>query len=252
MMLLKDRVAVVTGGTRGIGYAIVKKYLENGAKVVLFGSKEESVNKAVESLKEENPDWVVEGMWPNLTDSEEMEQAIAKVGEKYGRLDILVNNAGMQVRGDAEEIELSRWDKLVELNITAVFELSQLAARQMIPRGGGKIINVASMLSFFGGFRCSPYAASKGAVAQLTKACSNEWAGKGINVNAIAPGYMDTPLNTTIINDPERNREITLRIPAHRWGLPEDLKGTVIYLASGAADYVSGAIIPIDGGYLGR
>ena len=108
------------------------------------------------------------------------------------------------------------------------------------------------MLSFFGGFRCSPYAASKGAVAQLTKACSNEWAGKGINVNAIAPGYMDTPLNTTIINDPERNREITLRIPAHRWGLPEDLKGTVIYLASGAADYVSGAIIPIDGGYLGR
>ncbi len=122
----------------------------------------------------------------------------------------------------------------------------------MIPQGSGKIINVASMLSFFGGYVCSPYAASKGAVAQLTKAFSNEWAGKGINVNAIAPGYMDTPLNTAIINDPVRNHEITLRIPAHRWGLPEDLKGTVIYLASSASDYVSGAIIPIDGGYLGR
>ena len=240
---LTGKKAIVTGSCQGLGRSIAEGLAQAGASVCLMDLNPDCAAVAQEMSA---GGLAFEGVTADLTDRKDLERGFLEAVSKLGGLDILVNNAGMQVRGDAEEIELSRWDKLVELNITAVFELSQLAARQMIPQGGGKIINVASMLSFFGGFRCSPYAASKGAVAQLTKACSNEWAGKGINVNAIAP------LNTTIINDPERNREITLRIPAHRWGLPEDLKGTVIYLASGAADYVSGAIIPIDGGYLGR
>ena len=210
---LTGKKAIVTGSCQGLGRSIAEGLAQAGASVCLMDL---NPNCAAVAREMSAGGLAFEGVTADLTDRKDLE------------------------RGFLEAVG------------TAVFELSQLAARQMIPRGGGKIINVASMLSFFGGFRCSPYAASKGAVAQLTKACSNEWAGKGINVNAIAPGYMDTPLNTTIINDPERNREITLRIPAHRWGLPEDLKGTVIYLASGAADYVSGAIIPIDGGYLGR
>ena len=185
-------------------------------------------------------------------DRSDLPRAFDECVRLLGGLDILVNNAGMQVRGKAEEIPLDGWDRLIELNVTAVFEMSQLAARQMLPQGYGKIINVASMLSFFGGLNCSPYAASKGAVAQLTKAFSNEWASKGINVNAIAPGYMNTALNTKLLNDPERYHEITLRIPAVRWGEADDLKGTVVYLASHAADYVTGAVIPIDGGYLSR
>lgn len=246
---LNGKKAIVTGACQGLGKSIAEGLAEAGAKVCIM-----DLNPDCEGIaKEMSKDGLQFcGVVVNLMDRADLVRGFEEAAEKLGGLDILVNNAGMQVRGNAEEIELSRWDKLIELNITAVFELSQLAARRMIPQGSGRIINVASMLSFFGGYVCSPYAASKGAVAQLTKACSNEWAGKGINVNAIAPGYMDTPLNTALINDPERNHEITLRIPAHRWGTPDDLKGTVIFLASEAASYVSGAIIPIDGGYLGR
>ena len=150
MMLLKDRVAVVTGGTRGIGYAIVKKYLENGAKAVLFGSKEESVNKAVQSLKAENPDWVVEGMWPNLTDSEEMEQAIAKVGEKYGRLDILVNNAGVSQSTKLEDYQPEDFAGIMNLNVNALFNAIQPAVKIMRAQGGGVILNTSSMVSISG------------------------------------------------------------------------------------------------------
>lgn len=246
---LTGKRAIVTGACQGLGQHMAIGLAEAGARVCIIDLNGET-SAIAESMCRDGMEFV--GISADLTNREDLARGFWEAVEKLGGLDILINNAGMQVRGNAEEIELSRWDKLVELNITAVFEMSQLAARHMIPQGSGKIINVASMLSFFGGYVCSPYAASKGAVAQLTKAFSNEWAGKGINVNAIAPGYMDTPLNTAIINDPVRNHEITLRIPAHRWGLPEELKGTVIYLASSASDYVSGAIIPIDGGYLGR
>lgn len=246
---LTGKKAIVTGSCQGLGRSIAEGLAQAGAVVCLMDLNPECAGVAA-GMSENG--LAFEGVTADLTDRKDLERGFLEAVGKLGGLDILVNNAGMQVRGEAQEIELARWDKLVELNITAVFEMSQLAARQMIPQGYGKIINVASMLSFFGGYRCSPYAASKGAVAQLTKACSNEWAEKGINVNAIAPGYMDTPLNTAIINDPARNHEITLRIPAHRWGVPDDLKGTVVYLASRAADYVTGAIIPIDGGYLGR
>ncbi len=249
MFDLSGKKAIVTGACQGLGKSIAEGLAEAGAKVCIMDLNSEC-EKIAKDMSKDGKEF--SGVVVNLLDREDLVKGFNDAVSKLGGLDILVNNAGMQVRGNAEEIELSRWDKLIELNVTSVFEMSQLAARHMISKGYGKIINVASMLSFFGGYVCSPYAASKGAVAQLTKAFSNEWAGKGINVNAIAPGYMDTPLNTAIINDPERNHEITLRIPAHRWGTPDDLKGTVVFLASKASDYVSGAIIPIDGGYLGR
>ena len=147
---------------------------------------------------------------------------------------------------------MSDWDDVLNVNLRAVFKMCQLAGRKMINDGGGKIINVASMLSFFGGFTVPAYAASKGGVAQLTKALSNEWASKGINVNAIAPGYMATEMNTKLIEDEKRNTEIISRIPAGRWGNPDDVRGVTIFLASKASDYLNGAIIPVDGGYLGR
>ena len=168
-----------------------------------------------------------------------------------GGIDILVNCAGIQKRHPSEEFPLSDWNKVIEINLTAVFHMCRLAGNEMLKKGKGKIINVASMLSFFGGYTVPAYAASKGGVAQLTKALSNEWAAKNINVNAIAPGYMATEMNTAIINDEKRNAAITARIPAKRWGTPEDVKGVVLFLASEASNYINGAIIPVDGGYLG-
>ena len=246
---LTGKKAIVTGAGSGLGNSLALGLAEAGAEVAIIDLMPNVAEVAAQMSVGGKRFY---GVRANLMDRADLPRAFDECVRLLGGLDILVNNAGMQVRGKAEEIPLEGWDRLIELNLTAVFEMSQLAARQMLPQGYGKIINVASMLSFFGGLNCAPYAASKGAVAQLTKAFSNEWASKGINVNAIAPGYMNTPLNTKLLNDPERYHEITLRIPAVRWGEPDDLKGTVIYLASHAADYVTGAVIPIDGGYLSR
>lgn len=246
---LNGKRAIVTGGCSGLGKSMAEGLASVGVTVALI-DRNPKTNQIAQEMSKNGMNF--HGITSDLTNRDDLVTGFQEAIQRLGGLDILINNAGMQVRGSAEEIPLERWDMLIELNVTAVFGMCQLAARKMIPQCSGKIINVASMLSYFGGLNCSPYAASKGAVAQLTKALSNEWAGKGINVNAIAPGYMDTPLNTAIINDPERNKEITLRIPAHRWGKPEDLIGTVIFLSSAASDYVSGAVIPIDGGYLGR
>lgn len=144
------------------------------------------------------------------------------------------------------------WEDVLQVNLTSVFQLCQLAGRKMLEQGAGKIINVASMLSFFGGYTVPAYAASKGGVAQLTKALSNEWAGRNVQVNAIAPGYMATEMNTALLADAKRNQEILARIPAGRWGSPEDVGGLAVFLASSASNYISGAVIPVDGGYLGR
>ena len=169
-----------------------------------------------------------------------------------GQLDILVNAAGVQKRHQSEDFPVSEFEEVLSVNLTAVFELSQLAGRVMLQQGHGKIINIASLLSFFGGYTVPAYAASKGGVMQLTKALSNEWAAKGINVNAIAPGYMATDMNTALLADEKRNAEITARIPAQRWGTEDDMKGPLLFLASDASNYVHGAILPVDGGYLGR
>ena len=248
---LTGRHAIVTGGSRGLGFAMAEGLCEAGAEVLVIGSGE-NAKKAEEKLTQKG--FHCKSLALDLSDRSAREEGFKKAVEMLGgTLDILVNNAGANYREDSENYPIDEWDKLIELNLTAVFEFSQLAAKQFMAQGTkGKIINTASLTSYFGGYRIPAYAASKGGVAQLTKAFANEWTGKDINVNAIAPGYMNTDMNTALVNDPGRNQEILSRIPAHRWGVPDDVKGVCIFLASDAADYVSGAVIPVDGGYLGK
>lgn len=186
----------------------------------------------------------------DLGDRRTLEGAFADAVATLGTLDILVNGHGIQRRHPAETFPLDDWDQVLEINLTSVFRLCQLAAQVMLPRGYGKIINIASMLTFTGGITVPAYAASKGGIGQLTKALSNDWARRGINVNAIAPGYMDTPMNAALIQDAVRNQQIRERIPVGRWGTPEDLQGAAVFLAAHASDYVCGAVIPVDGGWL--
>ncbi|MEE8706259.1 MAG: SDR family oxidoreductase [Oscillospiraceae bacterium] len=250
MFDLNGKTALVTGGTRGLGRGMAEGLAEAGAKVVIVGSSA-GVLKTAEELRAKGLD--VAGIRADLGQRDKIpamfQEALKMLG---GKIDILLNDAGVQRRNHCEDFTLEDWDTVININLNAVFVLCQLAGREMLKQGSGKIINMASMLSFFGGFTVPAYAASKGAVAQLTKALSNEWAGKNIQVNAIAPGYMATEMNTALINDNGRNTEILARIPAGRWGTPEDMKGLAVFLASDASNYVSGAVIPLDGGYLAK
>ncbi len=190
----------------------------------------------------------------DLRGDQTREAAFTGAVAALGGLDVVVNAAGVQRRHASVDFPLADWDFVMDVNLRSVFALCQLAGRQFLAQGqGGKIINFASMLSFFGGVTVPAYAASKGGVAQLTRALCNEWAQHGINVNAVAPGYMATDMNTALF-DPESARyaEITDRIPAHRWGTPADMKGLTIFLATAASDYLNGAVVPLDGGYLSR
>jgi 2-dehydro-3-deoxy-D-gluconate 5-dehydrogenase len=250
MFDLHGKTAMVTGGAQGLGRGITQGLAEAGARVIILDISEHTERVAAE-FRDRGDD--VYPMIADLTGEEAIKKAYQGSMEILGgSLDILVNAAGIQRRNKAQVFLLDDWNAVLELNLTSVFLLCREAGSGMLKRGRGKIINLASMLSFFGGINACAYAASKGAVAQLTKALSNEWACKGINVNAIAPGYMDTPMNAGLKNDPVRNEEILKRIPAGRWGNPDDLKGICIFLASEASDYLHGAVIPVDGGYLGR
>lgn len=248
---LTNRKAIVTGSTRGLGLGMAEGLMEAGCEVVIVGSSSAAIGIA-EKYREKG--FRCHGIKMDLADREELENNFLKAVDLLGgKLDILVNSAGVQRRHACEKFPMEDWDYVMEINLNATFRLCQLAGQQFIKQNSkGKIINVASMLSFLGGYTVPAYAASKGGIAQLTKALSNEWTSKNINVNAIAPGYMDTDLNTALINDEGRNKEIIGRIPAHRWGTPEDLKGLCIFLASDASDYMAGAIIPCDGGYLAK
>ncbi|WP_409969282.1 SDR family NAD(P)-dependent oxidoreductase [Bengtsoniella intestinalis] len=246
---LTGKRALLTGGTRGLGKDMAEGLLEQGTNLVIWGT-----NEKVHAVAKEFCDkgYQCQGLVVDLADRTARTEGFAKSLELLGGgIDILVNVAGIQRRYPCEEFPLDDWDAVIEVNQTAPFHLCQLAAKDMMTHGGGKIINVASMLSFFGGQTVPAYAASKGAVAQFTKAMCNEWASKNIQVNALAPGYMDTDMNTAL-TDPEnpRFKEITGRIPAQRWGNGQDMKGPCLFLASSASDYLSGAIIPVDGGYL--
>ena len=247
---LSGKKAIVTGGTRGLGLGMVEGLLEDGAEVLIVGSSDKAADVAA-SLNKGGAK--CHGLAIDLADAasraEGFEKAIELLG---GDLDILVNCAGVQSRHPSEQFPLDDWNWVLEVNLNAVFDLCQRAANVMLPKGKGKIINIASLLSFFGGVTVPAYAASKGGVMQLTKALSNEWASKGINVNALAPGYMATDMNTALLADEGRNAEITARIPAKRWGNGEDMKGPLVFLASPASDYVHGVTLPVDGGYLGR
>lgn len=247
---LSGRTALVVGGAGDLGVSMVEALGEAGAKIVVIDVSDK-VFEVCERLVRAGI--TVSPVRADVSDRSQIrssfEKALALLG---GRVDILVNSAGIQRRHSSEVFPEDDWDSVIAINLEATFFYCQLAGQKMLSNGRGKIINIASMQSFFGGITVPAYAASKGGVAQLTKALSNDWAAKGICVNAIAPGYMDTQLNVALINDPVRNAEALSRIPMKRWGKGADLKGLVVFLASSASDYVTGAVIPVDGGYLGR
>lgn len=246
----KGMKAIVTGGSRGLGKGIVDAYLEEGIEVVLLARKATVLDLAKDYRSK---GFACHGVVVDLAKSDDRRKAFKESMDLLGGdLDILVNAAGVQIRHFSEEFPLEDWNYVLEVNLTASFELCQLAAKHMINKGRGKIINFASMLSFFGGFTVPAYAASKGGISQMTKTFSNEWASKGLCVNAIAPGFMATEMTEALIANEVRNTEITNRIPAKRWGLPEDVAGLALFLASKGSDYINGTIIPVDGGYLGR
>lgn len=248
---LTGRKAIVSGGTRGLGYAMAEGLMEAGAETVIFGTNSR-VFEVAEDFNRRG--FVCHGIIVDLANRDDRERRFFDALTLLGRkIDILVNSAGMQRRHPSEEFPMSDWDQVLEVNLTAPFHLCQMAGREMLKAGYGKIINLSSMNGFFGGSTIPAYAASKGGINQMTKTLCNDWAGRGITVNAIAPGYMETEMNAALM-DPEnpRNAEITKRIPARRWGRPEDLKGICVFLASEASAYVNGAIIPVDGGYLAK
>lgn len=247
---LSGKKALVTGGSRGLGRAMAEALLEFGAEVAIIGSSERVTATAAE-LSQATGQRAIP-LQADLSDREQLQQAFAESLNQLGTLDILIVSHGVQHRAPAEEFPLETWDFVLEVNLTSMFLLDQLAGQVMLAKGRGKIINIASLLSFSGGITVPAYAAAKGGVARLTMALSNEWASRGVNVNAIAPGYMNTEMNEALIANPTRNQQILDRIPAKRWGQPEDMKGAAVFLASAASDYVNGVIIPVDGGWMGR
>lgn len=246
--MLKDKVAVVTGGTRGIGYAIVKKYLENGAKVVLFGSRQETVDKALASLKAENADWIVEGACPNLRDEAAMAEAINAVKEKFGKIDILVNNAGVSDSTSMGEYEPGQFAKVIELNVTAIYNAVQPAVKIMKEQGSGCIISTSSMVSKVGQPRGSVYPTSKYAVNGLTVSLARELGPFGIRVNAVAPGITKTDMVAALPD--QMIQPMIQAIPLRRIGEPEDVANCFLFLASDMASYVTGEVLNVDGAML--
>ncbi len=243
--MLKNKVAVVTGGTRGIGFAIVKKYLENGAKVVLFGSRQETVDKALESLKAENPAWEVEGDCPNLTDAAAVKTAIDKVKERFGRIDILVNNAGISDSTKIDAYTDEQFNKVMQLNVNAIFNAIMPAVAIMKEQGGGCIINTSSMVSISGQPGGVAYPASKFAVNGMTLSLARELGPSNIRVNAVAPGITKTDMVAAL---PEQViKPMINAIPLRRIGEPEDVANAFLFLASNMADYVTGEVLSVDG-----
>ena len=247
---LDGKIALVTGASVGLGASMAIALAEAGADVAChchFDGEADETCAAIEKLGRRA--FSVAG---DMSDKETPKRIAASVVEKFGRIDILVNNAGMIRRAPAVDFSEEDWSTVIEVNLSSIFRLSQAVARGMIAQGGGKIVNIASLLSFQGGITVPAYTASKSGVAGLTKAFANEWASKNINVNAIAPGYMATNNTTALRADENRNRQILERIPAGRWGTPEDLQGTVVFLASAASDYLQGHIVLVDGGWMAR
>lgn len=246
---LSGKTAIVTGANTGLGQAIAFALGKAGAAVVLVGrssmaeteNKLHAVGASFKSIK------------ADLATTQPIDELISEASDWAGNLDILVNNAGIIRRADSLEFTEEDWDAVMNVNLKSVFFLSQAFAKHLVVGNrGGKIINIASLLSFQGGIRIPSYTASKSGLAGLTRLLACEWAGKGINVNAIAPGYFDTNNTEALRNDPDRNSAILARIPAGHWGRPEDIGGAAVFLASEAASYVHGTVIPVDGGWLAR
>jgi 2-dehydro-3-deoxy-D-gluconate 5-dehydrogenase len=247
---LHGQNALVTGSHKGLGAAIAVALAQAGANVGCHGRDPNPGSACDEIRALGRKTFYVAG---NVADAKVCSQLVQKTVDDFGSIELLVNNAGAIRRAPAAEFSIEYWDEVIAVNLTAVFRLSQLAGQQMLKQGKpGKIVNIASLLSFQGGVLVPSYAASKGGVAQLTKALSNEWAAKRINVNAIAPGYMATDNTAALRSDPVRSRQILERIPAGRWGDPEDIAGAAVFLCSAASDYVHGHVLVVDGGWLAR
>lgn len=246
---LDGKVALVTGASAGLGAAIAVALAEAGADVAAQGN-----SRAPDATCEliERAGRRALPLLGNLADKAVPNQLVTQTLAHFGKLDILINNAGTIRRAPAVDYSEEDWATVIEVNLSSVFRLSQLAGRHMIERGSGKIVNIASLLSFQGGVMVPAYAASKGGVAQLTKALANEWAKHRVNVNAIAPGYMKTDNTAALQADETRNRQILERIPAGRWGEPRDLAGPAVFLSSAASDYLHGHVLVVDGGWMGR
>jgi 2-deoxy-D-gluconate 3-dehydrogenase len=247
---LDHRVALVTGGSRGLGQGCAVALAEAGADIALLDRSDPIETTARIAALGRRVVWVPCDL--SAAGPAQLAAAVDTVVADLGRLDILVNNAGIIRRAAAIEFTVDDWDDVMTVDLDAVFHLSQAAGRVMVAQGSGKIINIASMLSFQGGVRVPSYTAAKHAVVGLTKALANEWAAAGVNVNAIAPGYMATDNTAPLREDPVRAAAILDRIPAGRWGTPDDLRGAVVFLASDAARYVHATVVPVDGGWLAR
>ena len=246
---LTNQVAIVTGCNTGLGQGMALALAQAGADIVGINvSAPDETRGQIEATGRSFFD-----LRADLSDTASIPDLLARAKARFGRVDILVNNAGIIRRADSLEFTEADWDAVIDTNLKSVFFLSQAVARGMIADGaGGKIINIASMLSFQGGIRVPAYTASKSGLAGLTKALANEWAAKGVNVNAIAPGYVETNNTEALRADPDRSRDILGRIPAGRWGHPSDIGGAAVFLASSASDYVHGITLPVDGGWLAR
>jgi len=248
---LSGKTALVTGCNRGIGKAMAEALAEAGADIIGISSSlpttESEIQKSITQLGRKFYPYQVD-----LGDREKLYSFIGQVKKDHSQIDILVNNAGIILRQPAAEHSDEYWDQVLNINLDAPFILSRELGKEMISRGYGKIIFTASLLTFQGGINVPGYTASKSAIGGLVKALANEWAGKGINVNSIAPGYINTDNTEALRNDPVRSKSILDRIPAGRWGMPEDFKGPVLFLASKASDYVSGTTLTVDGGWMGR
>ena len=245
---LSGRIALVTGANRGLGQAIALALAQAGADIATVSTgSADSTGDQVRALGRR-----FLALQADLSTLEPIARIVGDTTAQLGAIDILVNNAGVIRRADAVDFSEADWDEVIDVNLKSAFFLSQAVGRGMIAAGRGKIINIASMLSFQGGIRVPSYTASKSGLAGITRLLANEWAAKGINVNAIAPGYMRTDNTAQLRADEARNRSILERIPAARWGEPGDIGGAAIFLASAASDYVNGAILPVDGGWLAR
>lgn len=248
---LDGKTALVTGARRGIGFGIAKALAEAGADIIgVSASLEASGSDIEKAVKATGRNF--KGYQCDFSDRQALKTFADQVKAENPTIDILINNAGTIKRKPAAEHDDALWDDVIETNLSAQFVLSREIGRSMVERGSGKVIFTASLLTFQGGITVPGYAASKGGVGQLTKALANEWASKGVNVNAIAPGYIDTDNTEALRNDQARSKAILERIPAGRWGNPDDFAGAAVYLASSAADYVHGEILVVDGGWMGR
>jgi 2-deoxy-D-gluconate 3-dehydrogenase len=246
---LAGKIALVTGASRGLGAAMAEALAEAGADLALV-ARSDKLEAVVEHIRSLGRRCI--GLPVDLTKVDCCQRVVQQTLDCYGALDIVVNSAGTTRRGPISAISENDWDYVLNLNLKSVFFLCQAAAKHMVPRQSGKIINIGSLLSFQGGILIAPYTASKSGLAGLTKLLANELAPHGINVNGIAPGYMTTEFTEPLRKDPERNASILARIPQGRWGTGDDLKGAVVFLASHASDYVQGQMLAVDGGWLGR